>query len=105
MGPLFLLPTIRLLRRVGMPLCILPPHLVRFPRPLCLLGSPLCCLALLPEKLFPRPLCLLGLPLEKDGVGKRGTAAEQPKLNDPLLAIALAELAGSCSGHRTVHKV
>ena len=41
----------------------LPPHLVRFPRPLCLLGSPLCCPALLPEKLFPRPLCLLGLPL------------------------------------------
>ena len=55
--------TIRLLRRAGMPLCILPPHLVRFPRPLCLLGSPLCCPALLPEKLFPRPLCLLGLPL------------------------------------------
>ena len=61
--PLFLLPTIRLLRRAGMPLCILPPHLVRIPRPLCLLGSPLCCPALLPEKLFPRPLCLLGLPL------------------------------------------
>ena len=40
-----------------MPLCILPPHLVRFPRPLCLLGSPLCCPALLPEKLFSRPLC------------------------------------------------
>ena len=36
---------------------------------------------------------------------QKGTAAEQPKLNDPLLAIALAELAGSCSGHRTVHKV
>ena len=49
--PLFLLPTIRLLRRAGMPLCILPPHLVRIPRPLCLLGSPLCCPALLPKKL------------------------------------------------------
>ena len=61
--PLFLLPTNRLPRRVGMPLCILPPHLVRLPRPLCLLGSPLCCPALLPEKLFPRPLCLLGQPL------------------------------------------
>ena len=30
--PLFLLPTIRLLRRAGMPLCILPPHLVRIPK-------------------------------------------------------------------------
>ena len=50
-----------------------------------------------------------GMPTRRrsrlDGVGKRGTAAEQPKLNDPLLAIALAELAGLCSGHRTVHKV
>ena len=61
--PLFPLPMIRLLRRASMPLCILPPHLVRIPRPLCLLGSPLCCPALLPEKLFPRPLRLLGLPL------------------------------------------
>ena len=48
----------------GSPLCcpaLLPEKL--FPRPLCLLGLPLCGPALLPEKLFPRPLCLLGLPL------------------------------------------
>ena len=45
------------------------------------------------------------ISVELAGGGKRGPAAEQPKLNDPLLAIALAELAGSCLGHRTVHKV
>ena len=42
----------------------------------------------------------LWMSVSHKGGGKRGSAAEQPKLNDPLLAIALAELAGSCSGLR-----
>ena len=40
----------------------------------------------------------------RGGVGKRGLAEEQPKLNDPLQARALTELVGSFSGHRIVHR-